>query len=308
MIKLFDYRRRPLRAPSESHADDDERAHGAPKSWPPLLSSIALATLAVAAIPQPAAAGTGPTVKLHASPENVESGGSSTLTWSSSGATSCTAAGDWSGTLATSGSKSSGALTSAQTFRLTCTGSGGSTTDSLTVYLSDEVPKVSFSASPTTVQQGGSSTLSWSSTNAAFCHGYGPWDSVEPASGSSTTNGLTATTTYTLTCFNGSSSGAKTSVKATVTVSSGGSTGAATLTWTPPTLNTNGTPVTALAGYTIYYGTSESSMSKSLVVSGAASSSAEISGLTDGTWYFAVAANATDGTQSAASNIGSVAI
>ncbi len=306
MIKLFDYRRRPLSARSESHADDDERAHCARKPWPQLLSFIALATLTVAAIPQPAAAGTPPTVKLHANPESVASGGRTTLSWSSSDATSCAATGDWSGTLATSGSKSTGALDSAQTFRLSCTGTGGSTTESLTVYLTDEVPKVTFTASPTAVPQGGSSTLTWSATNAAFCHSYGPWDSVEPASGSSTTNGLTATTTYTLTCFNSSSSGAKTSVKATVNVSTSG--GSAMLTWTPPTLNTNGTPVTALNGYTIYYGTKEDKLILSLNVVGAASSAAEITGLAAGTWYFAIKADAKDGTQSAKSNIGSATI
>jgi hypothetical protein len=34
----------------------------------------------------------------------------------------------------------------------------------------------------------------------------------------------------------------------------------------------------------------------------------EITGLTSGTWYFAIAANAADGTQSAMSNIGSKTI
>jgi hypothetical protein len=85
-------------------------------------------------------------------------------------------------------------------------------------------------------------------------------------------------------------------------------TGTATLTWVAPTTNTNGTAVTPLTGYTIYYGTSEGSMSQSVVVSGAGTTSYEISGLTSGTWYFAVAADAADGTQSAMSDIGSKTI
>jgi hypothetical protein len=73
-------------------------------------------------------------------------------------------------------------------------------------------------------------------------------------------------------------------------------------------MNTDGTPVTTLTGYTIYYGTSEGAMTQSVVVGGASTTTFEITGLTTGTWYFAVAANAADGTQSAMSNIGSKTI
>jgi hypothetical protein len=274
-----------------------------------VLFAGALAALASLATPLPAAAATEtpPTLKLRAAPESVASGGSSTLTWTSTDATSCAAAGGWSGALATSGSKSTGALTAARSYTVTCKGAGGSTSETLTIYLSSEVPKITFSASPTNVEKGGYSTLTWSATNAEFCHGYGPWDSTEPVKGSSSTNGLTATSTFTLGCFN--ASGAKSSAKVTIAVSSGsGTTGSATLSWTAPTTNTNGTPVTPLKGYTIYYGTSESAMSKSLVVGGAASTSCEISGLTAGVWYFAIAADAQDGAQSATSEIGSLAI
>jgi hypothetical protein len=69
--------------------------------------------------------------------------------------------------------------------------------------------------------------------------------------------------------------------------------------------NTNGTAVTPLSGYTIHYGTSESAMTKTLVVNGASSTSAEITGLTAGIWYFAITADAKNGTQSVRSNIGS---
>jgi hypothetical protein len=55
----------------------------------------------------------------------------------------------------------------------------------------------------------------------------------------------------------------------------------------------------------VFYGTSESSLNQSVNVSGASTTTDTVTGLTTGTWYFAVAANATDGTQSAQSNIGS---
>jgi hypothetical protein len=74
-------------------------------------------------------------------------------------------------------------------------------------------------------------------------------------------------------------------------------------------MNTDGsTPVTDLTGYTIYYGTSQGSLTQSIVVIGAATTNCEISGLGSGTWYFAAAADAADGTQSAMSNIDSKTI
>jgi Fibronectin type III domain len=86
------------------------------------------------------------------------------------------------------------------------------------------------------------------------------------------------------------------------------SNGTATLTWVPPTLNTDGTAVTTLTGYHIYYGTNPGALTQSVAVSGTTTTSYEITGLTSGTWYFAVAADAADGTESAPSNVGSKTI
>jgi hypothetical protein len=308
-MRLFDNWHRARFAANASNADRDESDQSLMRGWPKVMASVAFIGLAGGALSQPAAAATLPTVKLSASPGSVSSGGSSTLTWSATDATSCAASGGWSGTLATSGSKSTGELTAARTYTVTCKGAGGSTAETKTIYLSSEVPDITFTATPTTVKSGGYTTLTWSATNSDGCHAYGPWSGSEPVKGSSTTNGLTATATFILGCFN--ASGASSSAKVTVTVSgaSGTSTeGTATLSWAAPTTNTNGTPVTPLKGYTIYYGTSEGSMSHSLVVSGGSSTSAEISGLTAGLWYFAVAADAQDGAQSAKSSIGSLEI
>jgi Fibronectin type III domain len=83
--------------------------------------------------------------------------------------------------------------------------------------------------------------------------------------------------------------------------------GSATLSWAPPTTNTNGTPVTPLSGYTLYYGTSPTALTQSMTV-GSSVTSYTITGLAAGTWYFAVAADAEDGTQSAKSEVGSKTI
>ena len=66
-----------------------------------------------------------PTATLVANPTVVASGGASTLTWSSTNATACTASGGWSGAQAISGTQSTGALTTTTAYSLSCSGAGG---------------------------------------------------------------------------------------------------------------------------------------------------------------------------------------
>jgi hypothetical protein len=66
-----------------------------------------------------------PSVTLTASPSAVALNGTSTLTWSSTGVTSCTASGGWSGTKSTSGTASVGPLSQDTTYNLSCTGPNG---------------------------------------------------------------------------------------------------------------------------------------------------------------------------------------
>jgi len=66
------------------------------------------------------------------------------------------------------------------------------------------------------------------------------------------------------------------------------STGSATLSWVPPTTNTNGIPLTNLAGYKIYYGTSSSSLNQSVKISNAGIASYVVDNLSPATWYFTV--------------------
>jgi hypothetical protein len=75
-----------------------------------------------------------PTVSLAASPASISSGQSSTLSWNSTNATSCSASGAWSGTQLTSGSQTV-SPTATSTYSLTCSGAGGSATASATVTL-----------------------------------------------------------------------------------------------------------------------------------------------------------------------------
>lgn len=84
--------------------------------------------------------------------------------------------------------------------------------------------------------------------------------------------------------------------------------GTATLSWTAPTTNTDGSALTDLAGYYVYYGTSPSSMSKVVNLSNAGTTNYTVSNLASGSWYFAVAAYTTSGLDSALSGTLSKAI
>jgi hypothetical protein len=74
-----------------------------------------------------------PTVTLTADPVRVSSGGTVTLTWSSTNATGCTASGGWSGARAASGRETTSAITVSTTFSLSCAGPGGSASQSVTI-------------------------------------------------------------------------------------------------------------------------------------------------------------------------------
>ena len=66
--------------------------------------------------------------------------------------------------------------------------------------------------------------------------------------------------------------------------------GSASLSWNPPTQNTNGSPLTNLAGFVVHYGNSPSALNSQLFVSSASSTGVEIENLSPGNWYFEVAA------------------
>jgi hypothetical protein len=84
--------------------------------------------------------------------------------------------------------------------------------------------------------------------------------------------------------------------------------GSAELAWEMPTENTNGTPLTDLAGYTVVYGPTPGSMDSRVHLTDIDSTSYVINGLGQGTWYFAVLSYTVSGANSALSNIASKTI
>jgi hypothetical protein len=82
--------------------------------------------------------------------------------------------------------------------------------------------------------------------------------------------------------------------------SSTSSSNSATLSWEAPTTNADGTPLTDLGGYKVYYGTSSGNYTVSLDVGNV--TTYKIDNLTPGTYYFAVTAYDTSGNESGYSN------
>ena len=81
-------------------------------------------------------------------------------------------------------------------------------------------------------------------------------------------------------------------------------TGTATLTWMPPTEYTDGSALSNLAGYKIYYGTSSGSYSNVITVNNVGTASYVIENIPAGrTYYFVVTAFDANGTESAYSNV-----
>jgi Putative Ig domain len=84
--------------------------------------------------------------------------------------------------------------------------------------------------------------------------------------------------------------------------------GRATVAWTPPTLRSDGSALTNLAGYRIYYGVGPDAFDNVIDVDTVGVTSFVVENLAAGTWYFAVTARDSAGTESGLSNAASKTI
>ena len=171
-----------------------------------------------------------PTISISASPATIFKGGSSTLTWSSTGATSAYI-NQGTGSVPLNGSLSvSPARTT--TYTVTVRNSSGYRRASAKVTVKPALPSVTFGASPDSVSQGQSATLSWTTGNATTV-------SINQGIGTVALNGSrsvspSATTIYTLTA---AGSGGTVTAAATVNVNAG-----------PPEITFNSSPTTIQVG------------------------------------------------------------
>ena len=133
-----------------------------------------------------------PTVVLSAAPQSIGTGDSSTLTWNSTSASSCT------GTNFSTGGATSGSAVvtpSATTvYSISCTGTGGTGTNTVTISVGalSALPTIDF---PT-------GTFTWTTTNAVSCTASGGWTGSLNTNGTYTFN-APGSATYILTCTGG---------------------------------------------------------------------------------------------------------
>jgi len=173
-----------------------------------------------------------PACNITAGTPSISSGQSSTLSWVSTGVTSCTASASpisasWTGSQTVpTGTGTTGTLTTTgvHTFSLNCTGPAGPATCSAPVAVNTSLPPtVTLTANPASISSlmNGSSTLTWTSTNATSCTATtnGTWSGSKTpvASGSQTVTGITPPKTYTITC---TGPGGSNSASATVSLKS----------------------------------------------------------------------------------------
>lgn len=106
------------------------------------------------------------------------------------------------------------------------------------------------------------------------------------------------------------SDGGATSALAPFSISVTGSqtTGSATLSWQPPTSNTDGSPLTNLAGYVVRYGTAPDALDIQVRIDNPGLVTYVVSDLAPATWYFQVVAFNSVGVESSPSATGSKTI
>jgi hypothetical protein len=183
-----------------------------------------------------------------------------------------------------------------------CSGSSGSSTDSGNQGPiirpppdgggGSGPPRVELTVSRTTVNLGDSVSLAWTSSNTAECEASGGWSGSRPIQGQATIGPLNDSATFTLSCTGSAGSA--------VAMASVDILGVATLRWQAPTQNVDGSALTGLAGYRVYYGSISRSYTDQRSL--AATATRIDVQLTAGTYYFAMTAIDTEGNESAYSN------
>ncbi|HEX6994426.1 MAG TPA: putative Ig domain-containing protein [Gammaproteobacteria bacterium] len=134
------------------------------------------------------------------------------------------------------------------------------------------------------------------------------WANFDPSTGRlSGTPGANDVRTYSNIRISVTDGEAEVSLPAFSITVQGVASGTATLSWTPPTQRTDGSPLTNLAGFNIYWGTQRDALPKKASV-GAGTTMYIVENLGPGTWYFAVTAFDSDDVESEFSNVASKTI
>ena len=170
----------------------------------------------------------GPSTSISANPNPVSYNGAATLSWNASnnyGDTSCSGSGgNFGGAKGLSGSQSTGGLTGAVGYIISCSSPVGSSSSSVTVNVNQPAsPSVSLTvdgSTSTSVTTNSNVTLAWSTSNATSCTASNAWGGAKSANSSSeqiNVGGSAGTKIYVMTCAN--AAGATSNSSASVSVS-----------------------------------------------------------------------------------------
>ena len=191
-----------------------------------------LAILVACGVPTPPTVEAPEITAFSATPTEITAGDDATLAWTVAGTATVTLSDGTDPVAIPSGASQVVVSPDATTtYTLTATNAGGTDTAQVTVIVTKPVPEItSFTATPSSILEGGSSTLAWSvvgATTIALSDGTDPV-AFDP-SGTSVVVSPTVTTTYTLTATNAFGDA---TLDATVTVVPAGTTSLSDLTAT----------------------------------------------------------------------------
>lgn len=141
-----------------------------------------------------------PTLSLTATPNPVDAFNPTTLNWVVTNAYSCLASGGWSGTKSNIGSSEAVNPVTATNYDLVCYGPGGSASDNVVVSINP--PVVNLTSSPSHINPGASTNLTWTVSGADSCTASGGvgWFGSKAVAGGTESYSPSSNTTYSLTC------------------------------------------------------------------------------------------------------------
>lgn len=148
---------------------------------------------------------TKPSLTFESNFKSIVYKGDIELEWEVRGADSCEASGDWSGSKSIKGgTQELEDLPSDKTYTLSCTNGLGTTQKTISIDVGTPATPVVTLTTTDSVDRNGKASVTWTVSNDADnCIASGGWSgSVDPESGSYTSNPLTSDTTFELFCTN----------------------------------------------------------------------------------------------------------
>jgi hypothetical protein len=156
------------------------------------------------AVAAPGAGAVAPAVSLAAAPAQIGAGQTTRLSWAAVDARACWASGAWAGERPLEGTYTTLPLTLPTRYGLTCTGSGGTASEEVSVVIPGAsppaAPRVELSATPVTVAPGSTATLAWTSSGATECTAGGSWSGARASQGRENLGPLSTGQSYSLAC------------------------------------------------------------------------------------------------------------